>query len=324
MLQLVVQSPWLRLLLLVLLFAVVVVPVYFIGQALTAREATRQRLLEGASTGQGMTTLGSLRNERVESTWLKLVNSIEQTGISLVDTKDQALRQRLIAAGFTASYAPRVYTMLRLVLVIGLPVLVLIMFGLSDSSPSMLKLYVTLVIAALLGLYVPALFVRAKADRRQQELTNGFPDALDLMLVCVEAGLGLEAAFSRVGMEMTTSHPLLAEQFGAVVLELRAGRSHDDALRRMADRAGVDDIRAFCTLLIQSTKLGSSISQTLRTYASEMREKRRLRAEEKAHRLPVLISIPLVACMLPTMIGVLMLPAAIRVVRAVMPALHGG
>jgi tight adherence protein C len=281
-------------------------------------------LLEGASVEQSTTALGSIRNERVESTWLKLVNSIEESGISLVDTKDQALRQRLIAAGFTAPYAPRVYTMLRLILVIGLPVLVIVMFGLSASSPSMLKLYVSLVIAAVLGLYVPALFVRAKADRRQQELTNAFPDALDLMLVCVEAGLGLEAAFARVGMEMTTSHPLLAEQFGAVTLELRAGRSHDDALRRMADRSGVDDIRAFCTLLIQSTKLGSSISQTLRTYASEMRDKRRLRAEEKAHRLPVLISIPLVACMLPTMIGVLMLPAAIRVVRAVMPALHGG
>ena len=108
------------------------------------------------------------------------------------------------------------------------------------------------------------------------------------------------------------------------MLELRAGRSHEDALRRMADRAGADDIRAFATLLIQSIKLGSSIAQTLRTYASEMREKRRLRAEEKAHRLPVLISIPLVACMLPTMIGVLMLPAAIRVIRAILPALSGG
>ena len=92
----------------------------------------------------------------------------------------------------------------------------------------------------------------------------------------------------------------------------------------MADRAGVDDIRAFATLLVQSTKLGTSISQTLRTYSSEMREKRRMRAEEKAHRLPVLLSIPLVACMLPVMIGVLMLPAVIRVMRVVMPALHGG
>ncbi|HEV2596070.1 MAG TPA: type II secretion system F family protein [Sphingomicrobium sp.] len=324
MLQLVAQSTGLRLLLLVLLFAVVVAPAYFITQAMTARDATRRRLREVMPAGHGTMALASIRNERVESTWLKLVNSLEQTGISLVDTKDAALRQRLIAAGFTAPYAPRVYTMLRLILVVGLPVFVLVFFWASASSPSMLKLYLSLIIAAAMGLYLPALFVRAKADRRQQELVNGFPDALDLMLVCVEAGLGLEAAFSRVGMEMTTSHPLLAEQFGAVVLELRAGRSHDDALRRMADRAGVDDIRAFCTLLIQSTKLGSSISQTLRTYASEMREKRRLRAEERAHRLPVLISIPLVACMLPTMIGVLMLPAAIRVVRAVMPALHGG
>jgi tight adherence protein C len=166
--------------------------------------------------------------------------------------------------------------------------------------------------------------VRARADRRQRQIVNAFPDALDLMLVCVEAGLGLEAAFARVGMEMTTSHPLLAEQFGVVVLELRAGRSREDALRRMADRAGTDEIRAFATLLIQSTTLGSSIAQTLRTYASEMRERRRLRAEEKAHRLPVLISIPLVACMLPVMIGVLMLPAAIRVVRHVVPAMAGG
>jgi tight adherence protein C len=208
--------------------------------------------------------------------------------------------------------------------VIGLPVLVLTFYWLVGASPGLVKIYFSFILAATMGLYLPALFIRAKADRRQQALVNAFPDALDLMLVCVEAGLGLEAAFSRVGMEMTTSHPLLAEQFGAVVLELRAGRSHEDALRRMADRAGADDIRAFATLLVQSTKLGSSIAQTLRTYSAEMREKRRLRAEEKAHRLPVLISIPLVTCMLPTMIGVLMLPAVIRVVRAIMPVLNGG
>ena len=238
--------------------------------------------------------------------------------------KDELLRHKLIMAGYTAPYAPRVYTLIRLVAVIGLPVLALLLFWATGKSPSLVKLYFTLVFAAALGLYLPALFVRIRADSRQKELINGFPDALDLMLVCVEAGLGLEAAFSRVGMEMTSSHPLLAEQFGALVLELRAGRSHEDALRRMADRAGADDIRAFATLLVQSTKLGSSIAQTLRVYSSEMREKRRLRAEEKAHRLPVLISIPLVACMLPTMIGVLMLPAAIRVVRAIVPALQGG
>jgi tight adherence protein C len=188
----------------------------------------------------------------------------------------------------------------------------------------MLGLYITVTIAALAGLYLPKLYVKGRADRRQNDIVNGFPDALDLMLVCVEAGLGLEAAFARVGMEMTRSHPRLSEQLGSVVLELRAGRSREDALRRMADRAGADEIRAFATLLIQSTKLGSSIAQTLRVYSAEMREHRRLRAEEKAHRLPVLLSLPLVACMLPVMIGVLMLPAGIRVVRAILPALNKG
>jgi tight adherence protein C len=120
---------------------------------------------------------------------------------------------------------------------------------------------------------------------------------------------------------MATTNPLVSQQLGNVVLELRAGRSREDALRRMADRAEADEIRAFATLLIQSSKLGSSIAQTLRIYAAEMREKRRLRAEEKAHRLPVLLSVPLVACMLPVMIGVLMLPAVIRVIRVMLPAM---
>jgi tight adherence protein C len=324
MLELVVENGILRVLLLVLLFAMVAVIVFFTTQTFGVRQVARQRLFETAPSGAGSPSLGSLRAERAESSWLKLVNSIERRGVSLVDTNDASLRQKLIAAGYSAPFAPRVYTLVRLALVICLPILVLLSFWITGSSPSILKLYLSLVVAAAMGLYLPSLFIRAKADRRQQALINAFPDALDLMLVCVEAGLGLEASFSRVGMEMTASHPLLAEQFGSVVLELRAGRSHEDALRRMADRSGVDDIRAFCTLLIQSTKLGSSIAQTLRTYASEMREKRRMRAEEKAHRLPVLISIPLVACMLPTMIGVLMLPAVIRVVRAMLPALHGG
>ncbi|HEX5237996.1 MAG TPA: type II secretion system F family protein [Sphingomicrobium sp.] len=324
MLDLIAENNALRLLLLLLLFAAVAAVVFFVAQGFGARQLSRQRLVDATLPAGGTPLLGSLRGERAESAWLKLVNSIEKRGLSLVDTKDLALRQKLIAAGYPAPFAPRVYTLVRTVMVIGLPIIVLLLFWLSGSTPGMVKLYFSLVLAAGMGLYFPSLFVRARADRRQRVIVNAFPDALDLMLVCVEAGLGLESAFSRVGMEMTTSHPLLAEQFGAVVLELRAGRSHEDALRRMADRAGADDIRAFATLLVQSTKLGSSISQTLRTYAAEMREKRQMRAEEKAHRLPVLISIPLVACMLPTMIGVLMLPAVIRVVRAVLPALHGG
>ena len=325
MLELIAQNPGLRMLLLLLLFATVAVVTFFSTRAVGSRQEVRRRLLAAGPMNHGATsTLASLRTDRVQSNWLRLVDAIEKRGLSLVDTKDKAIRQRLIAAGFTTPHAPRVYTLVRLVMVVGLPILAMLFFWVTGGSPSMTKLYLTLVVSAAFGLYMPALFIRARADRRQQAIINGFPDALDLMLVCVEAGLGLEAAFARVGMEMTSSHPRLAEQLGAVVLELRAGRSHEDALRRMADRAGAEEIRAFTTLLIQSTKLGSSIAQTLRIYAAEMRERRRMRAEEKAHRLPVLLSIPLVACMLPAMIGVLMLPAAIRVVRAIVPALGGG
>jgi len=324
MIELIAENAPLRVLLLILLFVGVAAMTYFSARAMNIRQMTRRRLLaDGPDVHGGTATLASLRSDRVQSSWLTLVNAIEKRGLSLVDTKDLAVRQKLVAAGFTAPHAPRVYTLVRLMLVIGLPIFVLFLYWLGGSSPGVIKLYGSLVLAAVFGLYVPAIFVRARADRRQRDIINGFPDALDLMLVCVEAGLGLEAAFARVGMEMTTSHPRLSEQLGAVVLELRAGRSHEDALRRMADRAGADEIRAFSTLLIQSTKLGSSIAQTLRVYASEMRERRRMKAEEKAHRLPVLLSIPLVVCMLPCMIGVLMLPAAIRVARAVLPALQG-
>jgi tight adherence protein C len=321
--QLFTDYPLLRLGVLLGLFALVAVGVYFVAGAIAARQMSRRRLVDG-DISEHHVVGASLRSQENEGAWLKLVNGIEKAGLSLVDTRDDSVRKKLVAAGYTAPYAPRVYTLIRLLLVVGLPLLIFALLWLTSSTPGILKIYAVVVIAALAGLYIPAVFLAAKADRRQQEIINGFPDALDLMLVCVEAGLGMDSAFARVGMEMTTSHPKLAEQFGAVVLELRAGRSHEDALRRMADRAGAEEIRAFSTLLIQSSKLGSSIAQTLRVYAAEMRERRRMRAEEKAHRLPVLLSVPLVGCMLPVMIGVLMLPAAIRVLRSVVPNLGGG
>ena len=320
---LVADYPILRWGILLGLFALVAIAAYFVTIAVSARQMSRRRLADGSDVAEHAIVGASLRAQQQETAWVKLVNGIEKAGLSLVDTRDETMRKKLAAAGYTAPYAPRMYTLIRLVGVIGLPILMFGVLWMTGSVPSLLRVYGIVVISALAGLYLPAVWIAAKADRRQREIINGFPDALDLMLVCVEAGLAMDAAFARVGMEMTTSHPRLAEQFGAVVLELRAGRSHEDALRRMADRAGADEIRAFATLLIQSSKLGSSIAQTLRVYASEMREKRRLRAEEKAHRLPVLLSVPLVGCMLPVMIGVLMLPAAIRIIRAVMPNLGG-
>jgi tight adherence protein C len=324
MAELIASNALLKAAILAALFVLVTGASYVMAKTLEARQLIRRRLLAQQEIDEPAILATSLRADQTNNAWVKLVDRIERTGLSLVDTKDDALRRKLAAAGFSSSYAPRAYTLLRLVLVVGLPILVLLLLWLGGSTPSLMKLWLMLLVSAAAGLYLPSLFIRAKADRRERQIINAFPDALDLMLVCVEAGLALESAFDRVGKEMAVTHPLLAEQLGTVVLELRAGRSREDALRRMADRTGADEIRAFSTLLIQSTNLGTSIAQTLRIYASEMRERRRMRAEEKAHRLPVLLSIPLVACMLPVMIGVLMLPAVIRVVRVLFPALHGG
>jgi tight adherence protein C len=320
MADLIVQ-PLYRGLMLAALFLAMTGLAYYVSSAFDRRIAVRSRLEETAGRQAVEAGRSTLRQHSTRTAWTKLVDTIERAGLSLADTKGDTLRKRMIAAGYDSLEAPRVFTFLRLVLTLLLPALYLALNYFTGSTPSLFKLYFIGCILALLGLYLPNLYVTAKADRRRAELVNGFPDALDLMLVCVEAGLGLEAAFDRVGREMSLSHPLVAQMLGTVVLELRAGRAREEALRSMADRTEVDEIRSFATLLIQSDKLGSSIGQTLRIYAFEMREKRRLRAEEKAHRLPVLLSIPLVTCMLPVMIGVLMLPAGIRVVRDLIPAM---
>lgn len=326
MIEQIALSPFIRSAVLLLLFALVSALAFLTIQTLLSRRRVLGRLEQQARTVSIVegATAGLRGSEAKASAWARLTERIERGGLSLGDSDPKALQRKMIAAGYRSPQAPKIYTLVRLLLIIILPTIVVLPQLLSDKPISLFSLYLQGAGLALMGLFLPNLFLTAKADRRRQEVVNGFPDCLDLMLVCVEAGLGLEAALDRVAREMTVSHPLVAETLLQTTLELRAGASREEALRNMAERTRIDEIRAFTTLLIQSDKLGSSIAATLRTYATEMREKRRMRAEEKAHRLPVLLSIPLVACMLPVMIGVLMLPAVIRVIREVAPAMAGG
>lgn len=308
--------------LLLLIFVAAVVLALLVARAASRRAALKADIKAIARSGGAS---GKMRlQERKDSGWAKLTERIEKAGLNLADTRGDKLRDKLVAAGYTSPAAPKIFTLTRLVLVLLLPTLYLLLASAQGQEISFLRLYLFGSGLALLGLYMPNLFVTAKADRRKETITNGFPDCLDLMLVCVEAGLGLESAMDRVGREMVNSHPLVSELLSSATLQLRAGARREDALRKMGESSGVDEVRSFATLLIQSDKMGTSIGDTLRVYAEEMREKRRLRAEEKAHRLPVLISIPLVVCMLPTMIGVLMLPGAVRIVREMLPAMTGG
>ena len=322
MLELVSTNPIIRALILVAIFGLVALVVFSIS-AVTSRRMRLSRDLATLSGDTDSATSETLTRQRTDGAWAKMVKRIEDAGLNLGDSNDSKLEQQLKAAGYESPSAPRVYTLVRLMLVFVLPGLFLLNAYFQAEPPGLGQLYLTCALLAVLGLYVPNLFIRAKADRRRTEIINGFPDCLDLMLVCVEAGLGLEATLDRVGREMVTTHPRVAAMLTETTLLMRAGASREDALRRMGSESSVDEIRSFSTLLIQSDKLGTSLATTLRVYSAEMREARRLRAEEKAHRLPVLLSIPLVVFMLPTMIGVLILPAAVLTIRQVVPAMVG-
>ncbi|MEI6486182.1 MAG: type II secretion system F family protein [Sphingomonadales bacterium] len=293
-----------------LVFTAVVLMVMALAPTFLGRTDIKSRLASQGSSAS-VDGPGSLRNDQLTTRWARLLQQIEETGLNLSDDASVKIAEKLQRAGYEQPWAPRAFTLTRALATLALPVLVLMILSTGESWPTPGKLYMYIVGAAMLGLYAPGIIVNGRAEERAKEILNGFPDTLDLLLVCLEAGLGIDAAFSRVGSEIVSSHPLLAKLFGQVSLELRAGRSREAALRLLAKKSGVPEITAFTTLIIQSDRLGASIAAALRIYAAEMREARRMRAEEKAHRIPVLLSVPLVCFLLPTMVAVLMLPAAI-------------
>ena len=316
MINLLLTNPVLRMIVLLVLFALFTFAFSrFLQFALARLDLRRQVRDIGTQIRALKTANGSIQN-RDESAWAQLAQALEKAGLNLVDTKGDKLHERMFAAGFREPSAPKIFTMVRLGMVFILPGTYLLFTALSGEEASLLELYAISSGLAALGLYIPNLFVQARIDRRQEAIELGFPDCLDLMLVCVEAGLGLESAMNRVGREMMRSHPEIAELLSTTTLQMRAGAPRDEALRTLGTLSGVNHVRSFAALLIQSDRMGTSLGDSLRIYSTEMREKRRMRAEEKAHRIPVLISIPLVVFMLPVMISVLMLPGAIRIMQA--------
>jgi tight adherence protein C len=251
---------------------------------------------------------------------------LKSTSISNSEERDR-LRQALILAGFDNPNAPIWYVIARFSLAILLPGIFIMMQLVSAKPVSGFGIIFWPVVLCCVGLIAPSRILANLAASRQADLEGQFPDALDLMVVCVEAGLTIDAAFVRVGNEIWESHPAIAREFEKVSEQLRAGRARPDALRVMANRTGVSAIKSFVALLIQTEMLGASIAQTLRTFSSEMRQTRFVRAEEKAMRIPVMMTIPLVVFILPVIVTALMLPPMIDVVRTLMPALmhhHGG
>lgn len=256
-----------------------------------------------------------------ESVWNDLLKPLEKYFVDQKDGAQSNLRRRMLQAGFTGPNAVRNYFLIRTILAIGLPIAFMFFGPMIVVDMSIKKMIIVTLGLGLAGLYLPGILVSSRVDKRQQAIREAFPDALDMLMVCVEAGLGLDAAFTRVGTLIAPAYPILATELGFVSLELRAGKSRADALRNFAKRIDLEEVSSFVTLLLQSDALGTSIGQTLRVHAEEMRAHRMLRAEEMAHKLPVKLTFPLVTCILPAMFAAVMLPGIITIIRVVIPNL---
>jgi len=223
--------------------------------------------------------------------------------------------KRLVHAGYRSSSAVKDFYAIKVVLAILLPVLVLIAVQwMPELSRS--KILFGLLFSAGAGLMLPSMILERLVKTRTNILRRSFPDALDLLVVCVEAGLGLTAALQRVADELYVSHPELSEELALIGVEVRAGVSRVQALRNMAERTGLDDIRGMVALLDQSVRFGTSIADTLRVYSEEFRDKRMQQAEETAAKIGTKLIFPLTFCMWPSFFLVAIGPAILRVFKA--------
>ena len=222
------------------------------------------------------------------------------------------LRMKLIQAGFMDPGAVGVFFLIRfgaLACCAGLALVVVSMFG-SDASAMNQVIFIGM--SGGFGYFMPGLVLSRMVSTKMREYRNGFPDFMDLMIVCSDAGMSMEAGIERVSRELLATYPSLAQNLQLVSIELRAGRPLDDALKSLADRLSLDDVRSFATLLQQSRELGTSLAGALRVFSDEMRHKRMSLAEEKAHALPAKMSVPVTVCILPVVMLIAVIPIIVK------------
>lgn len=225
------------------------------------------------------------------------------------------LRNSLIHAGFRGEHAMEIFLGVKLAATPVVTTLFLVGNSrLADPMTFPTDAGLALMLAAL-TFFLPNLWLRGRIGERHSALERALPDAMDLLVTCVEAGLGLDAAIARVAEEMNLAAPLLATELHHTFLEIQAGVPRADGFRRLADRTGVEDLRALSAMLIQTDMFGTSIARALRVHGESMRIRRSQRAEEKAAMVSVKMTIPLIMCILPSLIAIVMGPAVVMIIR---------
>ncbi len=234
-----------------------------------------------------------------------------------------SLKLRFAHAGIRNANAAAAFFGIKTLLTLGLPLLTFALLTLSGAPLKGNTLLLAMLALAAFGYYGPNLVLSHLVMVRQREIFESFPDALDLMTVCVEAGLGTEAAMMRVADDLQFKSPALADEMRLVNLELRAGAVRERALRNLAIRTGVEEVDGFVTMISQAERFGTSIAASLRIHADLLRTRRRQRAEEAAAKIALKLLFPLIFCIFPSLMVVLMGPAMIQIYRVLLPTMGG-
>jgi len=283
------------------------------GSQLVTQSDTRlvRRRLQSLAVNGGVQEVRERRRRRAQRESLE--NFLEAFGARVGSgaAGKKRLRDTLLHAGFRHPSAGLIFMGTRVALAVIFLMVGIIAAAVFGVSPQNRMLMVAA--GVLFGWMVPFMAVKRKMRRRQDELQRALPDALDLMVVCVEAGLGLNQALVRVGEEIDRVSRALSEEFVLVSLEIRAGTPRDDALRHLGERTGLSEIRSFVSMLIQTDRFGTSIAHALRIHADESRTKRRQHAEEAAAKLAVKLLIPIVLFIFPSLFIVILGPAIFRI-----------
>lgn len=235
--------------------------------------------------------------------------------VSSTEKSDEALRRRLLRAGFYGEMAVVYYNGIRLALAVGLPLVFTVVLTLARVP--IVGMLFALPLLALMGLFVPSLVLDGLITRRRERIQRSLADAVDLMVACVEAGLSINAAILRVAQELRAAHPDIAQELHLCALEIRAGKPRDEAFRALGERTGVRDIKALVAMLIQTERFGTSIARALRVFADSLRTKRRQRAEEAAAKTTIKLIFPLVFFIFPAILVVLLGPGLIRIMETI-------
>jgi tight adherence protein C len=222
------------------------------------------------------------------------------------------LRRELVRSGFFSDDALKIYILARIAAVVALPVLAFVALKVLSSDPPIYLLLAATGLSAFVGLFCVDAFLSRRQGKLRYQYRIMFPDLIDMLVVCVDAGLSLDAAIVRVTPEIGRRNRALQTNLALLTAETRAGRSTADALSSFSDRLNLDEVRAFSILLRQSFELGTDIADALRVFGDEMRTKRLLRAEETANKLPVKMVLPLGLCIFPVILMVVMVPVVIR------------